>query len=483
LTHDALIERDREREQLARWVGEAVSGAGRMVLIAGEAGVGKTSLVDAFCRSDARLRRVRWGACDAMLTPRPLGPLFDLASDFGDEIPALLQADSSREQLLSAVLEELGRARPTALVIEDVHWADEGTLDLIRFLARRIERTGAIVFVTYRADEVSTAAPLQQVIGDIASFAPVRRVHLDPLSPTGVAEIAGTTDPEARRLFELTRGNPFYVTEVIAGSGHGVPATVRDAVLARTSRLSTAARECLAAAAIFPGRVEEWLLEATYEGPSAGLDECISRRLLERESEALRFRHELARVAVEGAIASRTAKKLHARALDAMREHPATAADHARLAHHAEAAGDLAAVLVHAPAAARTAARLRGHVEAAAQWARALRAAGSLAPEQRAAMYEARSRECYLIDELEEALSARERAHELWRELDDAEHIGDSLIWLSELAWQRGDRTLNDRYLAEAIAILEQLPAGHALARAYAHRSGALMTPAKIPRD
>jgi hypothetical protein len=166
-----------------------------------------------------------------------------------------------------------------------------------------------------------------------------------------------------------------------------------------------------------------------------------------------------------------------------MREHPATAADHARLAHHAEAAGDLAAVLVHAPAAARTAARLRGHVEAAAQWARALRAAGSLAPEQRAAMYEARSRECYLIDELEEALSARERAHELWRELDDAEHIGDSLIWLSELAWQRGDRTLNDRYLAEAIAILEQLPAGHALARAYAHRSGALMAPAKIPRD
>lgn len=470
-----LRERDRELEQLGGWLGEAAGGRGRLVLVGGEAGVGKTSLIETFCTSDGRVRRVARGACDAMLTPRPLGPLFDLARGLEGELGELLETGGPRERLFGSVLDELAGARLTVLVIEDVHWADESTFDLLRFLARRVGDTRALVLVTHRTDEVGAGGPMRRLLGDIASFADVRRLRLAPLSPAGVADVAGVTGREAQQLFELTGGNPFFVTEVVAGGGELVPATVRDAVLARVDRLSHAAREWLAAAAIFPGKVEVWLLEATCARDLSELDECIDAGLIVRDASALRFRHELARVAVEMSILVGRARELHGRALQALRNRPETSAEHARLAHHAEAAGDFEAVLEHAPTAARAAARLRAHREAAAQWARALRAAGSLPAQQLAPIYEARSYECHLTDQLEEALSARERALELWRELDDPRRVGDNLRWLSTLWWFAGDRTLAQRYAGEAVDQLEGLEPGRELAMAYSNRSAGAM--------
>jgi len=106
-------------------------------LIGGEAGVGKSALIEAFCETDSRARRVIRGACEALLTPRPLGPLFDFVRELGG-LSELLEQGAAREQLFGALLEGLGAARPTVGVVEDVHWADEATLDLLRFLARRI---------------------------------------------------------------------------------------------------------------------------------------------------------------------------------------------------------------------------------------------------------------------------------------------------------------------------------------------------------
>jgi DNA-binding CsgD family transcriptional regulator len=470
-----LLERDWELEALAGWWGEATGGRGRLVLVGGEAGVGKTSLIETLCTTDGRLRRVARGACDAMLTPRPLGPLFDLARGLGGELGELLQSGAPRERLFGSVLDELSGARPTVLVIEDVHWADESTLDLVRFLARRVGDTRALVLVTYRTDEVGPGGPMRRLLGDIASFADVRRLRLAPLSLAGVADFAGVTGHEAEQVFALTGGNPFFVTEVMAGGGALVPATVRDAVLARVDRLSLAAREWLAAAAIFPGKVEVWLLEATCARDLSELDECMDAGLIVPEASALRFRHELARVAVEMSIPVGRARELHGRALRALRERPETSAEHARLAHHAEAAGDLEAVLEHAPPAARAAASLRGHREAAAQWARALRAAGSLPAARLAPMYEARSYECHLTDQAEEARWARERALELWRELGDLRRVGDNLRWLSTLWWFAGDRALAERYAGEAIDQLQELPPSRELAMAYSNRSAGAM--------
>jgi DNA-binding CsgD family transcriptional regulator/tetratricopeptide (TPR) repeat protein len=475
----SLLERDSFLEELGELLGGALEGRGSVVLIGGEAGVGKTALVEGFCEADRRAARVIRGACDALLTPRPLGPLFDFARELGGDLSKLLADDASRELLFGALLEELSAVRGTVAVIEDVHWADEATLDLLRYLARRVRATGSLVLVTHRTDEVLAQEPLRLLLGDIATSPDVRRLRVAPLSRAAVKELADGTDIDAEALFHATAGNPFFVTEALAVDAVGVPASVRDAVLARAARLSTAAHETLSAAAIVPQRVEDWLLEALVGDGGVGVDECLRAGLLVRERTGLAFRHELARVAVGEATPAARARELHELALAALSARAETRENHARLADHAEAAGDAAAVLRQAPAAAHEAARVLAHREAAAQWARALRFAEGLPAEQLAPMLEARSYECHLTDQLQEAVRARERALELWRTIGDVVREGDCMRWLSRLVWETGDRVRSDRCAVEAVALLEPLPPGRELAMAYSNRAALAMLAAQ----
>jgi DNA-binding CsgD family transcriptional regulator/tetratricopeptide (TPR) repeat protein len=364
-------------------------------------------------------------------------------------------------------------------VIEDVHWADEATLDLIRFLARRVRATGSLLLVTHRTDEVLAQEPLRLLLGDLATSPDVRRLRLDPLSPVAVGELAAGRDIDAEALYDATAGNPFFVTEVLAVDVVGVPASVRDAVLARAARLSSPAREALFAAAIAPQRIEDWLLEALVPGSEAGVDECVRAGLLVREPPWLAFRHELARVALGGATPVERVRGLHERALAALSARTDAREDPARLADHAEAARDAQSVLKYAPAAAREAAGLHAHREAASQWGRALRFARALPTEQLAPMLEARSYECYLTDQLGDALEARQRALGCWREVGDVRGQGDCLRWLSRLSWFSGDRAQAERYAIEAVALLETLPPGRELAMAYSNRSQLAMLAAQ----
>ncbi len=474
-----LLERDAFLGELGESLGRALEGRGSVVLIGGEAGVGKTSLVEAFCAGDQRARRVVRGACDALLTPRPLGPLFDLARELGDGLGELLANHAPREDLFGALLGELGAQRPTVAVVEDVHWADEATLDLLRFLARRIRATGALLLVTHRSDEVEAQEGLRLLLGDLATNPDVRRLALTPLSPAAVMELASSRDVDPVALYHATGGNPFFLTEALAVDAGSVPASVRDAVLARVARLSTLAREVLFAAAIVPQRIEHWLLEALVPRGGAGVDECVRAGLLVRESAALVFRHELARAVIGEAVTAGRARALHERALAVLSARAQTREDHARLADHAEAASDTRGVLEHAPAAAREAARLGAHREAAAQWARALRFAGELPPEPLAQMLEARSYECYATGELDEALRARQRALECWLEVGDVRGQGDCLRWLSRLSWFSGDRVRAERYAVEAVGLLETLTPGRELAMAYSSRAQLAMLAAQ----
>jgi DNA-binding CsgD family transcriptional regulator/tetratricopeptide (TPR) repeat protein len=474
-----LLERDSFLGELSESLGRTLEGRGSVVLIGGEAGVGKTALVEAFCAADRRVVRVIRGGCDALLTPRPLGPLFDFARELGDGLGELLGNRAPRELLFGALLEELGAVRPTVAVIEDVHWADEATLDLLRFLARRVRATGSLLLVTHRTDEVLAQEPLRLLLGDLATSPDVRRLHLAPLSPVAVRELAAGTDIDAEALYDATGGNPFFVTEVLAVDAVGVPASVRDAVLARAARLSSPARDALFAAAIVPQRIEDWLLEAIVPGSGAGVDECVRAGLLVREAPWLAFRHELARVALGGATPVGRVRELHERALAALSARADARGDHARLADHAEAARDAKCVLRYAPAAAREAARVHAHREAAAQWARALRFAHALPTKQLAPMLEARSYECYLTDQLGDALEARQRALDCWREVGDVRGQGDCLRWLSRLSWSSGDRARAERYAIEAIALLETLPPGRELAMAYSNRAQLAMLAAQ----
>ena len=256
--------------------------------------------------------RARAGSCGARatrcFTPRPLGPFVDIADELGGE-PAAVVADGGASGALLAALARSLRGRPPDIVVlEDLHWADEATLDVLRLLARRIESLPALVVATYRDDEIDPRHPLRMVLGELPSGT-AARLALAPLSAQGVAELAGSLGIDHAELYRRTAGNPFYVTEVLAAADAEIPETVRDAVLARAARLDENARAVLDAVAIAPLRSELSLLSALADGDLDGLDDCLASGMLRAERDAVRFRHEIARVAVEEALLAPSAPR------------------------------------------------------------------------------------------------------------------------------------------------------------------------------
>src|SRR5712691_11530811 len=186
-----LLERGPFLGELQSHLSEAERGSGRLVLLGGEAGIGKTSLIEAFCRDQVARARVLRGACDAYSTPRPLGALQDMAPSLGGDLEQLIESGAGPPAVFGGVLAQLAsRGRPNLVVFEDVHWADEGTLDLLRFLARRLEPTRTLLILTYRDDEVGPGHPLTVLIGDIATSPCLRRMTLLRLSMQAVTRLA-----------------------------------------------------------------------------------------------------------------------------------------------------------------------------------------------------------------------------------------------------------------------------------------------------
>jgi DNA-binding NarL/FixJ family response regulator len=368
--------------------------------------------------------------------------------------------------LLAALTRSLRAQPPDVVVLEDLHWADEATLDVLRLLARRIESLPALVLATYRDDEIDPRHPLRIVLGELPSRS-AARLALAPLSADGVAELAGSLGVDHAELYRRTAGNPFYVTEVLAAADAELPETVRDAVLARAARLDEPARTVLDAVAIAPMRAELWLLSALVDGELDGLDACLASGVLRAERDAVSFRHEIARVAVEEALAPHRRLALHRSALAALAA--GARPDPARLAHHAEAAGDAEAVQRYAPAAGERAAMLGSHREAAAQFARALRHGAGLAPDRRADLLERRSYECYLTHDIAGAVEARQEALDEHRAAGDLRRQGDAHRWLSRLAWFQGDNAAAEDQARQAVELLERLEPGRELAMAYSN--------------
>jgi class 3 adenylate cyclase/tetratricopeptide (TPR) repeat protein len=468
-TPDELLERSHALSTLADSLASvAQTGVGRLVLVSGEAGVGKSTLLRRFCDGHRGSARILWGACDPLFTPRPLGPLLDVAEVAGGELSDLVQEGGRPYAVASALMRELGSRATTVLVLDDVQWADEATLDVVGLLGRRIGAVPALAVLSYRDDELDRSHPLRMVLGALATGPAVHRLEIPPLSRDAVAKLAEPHGVDADELFAKTAGNPFFATEALAAGKEQLPQTVRDAVLARVAGLSRPAAALVDAVAVAPPHVELWLLEALAEDGVDGLDECLASGVLRHAQDGIAFRHELARIAVEESLSPNRRLQLHRKALTALAEPPAGTPDLERLAHHADAAGDAAAVLRYAPAAAEHAAELGAHREAAAQYGRALRFADGLGPKERAELLERHSHECYLTDQPDEAIEALQGAIECHRQLGDPHKEGDSVRRLANILWCPGRTAEAGETAQQALRVLEQLPPGRELAMAYA---------------
>src|SRR5262245_22401538 len=217
----ALLERQAFLAELASRLAAASAGNGQIVCICGEAGIGKSALVDEFLTRAAAPVVLR-GYCDALVTPQALGPVLEIASQLPDA-PAVNWHERSREQLfpeLNAALRRLPAG--SILLLEDLHWADEATLDFLRYFGRRVAHTACLVLATWRDDEVGSLHPLRRALGDVAGDR-VARLKLPPLSEAAVRELSLPSARNGRRVFEITNGNPFFVREILSAPIGTVP--------------------------------------------------------------------------------------------------------------------------------------------------------------------------------------------------------------------------------------------------------------------
>ena len=440
--------------------------------MSGESGIGKTALLEAF-QAELPEARWLWGACDGLLTPRPLGPLFDIGAQLDTELAGLCRDGAARDRLFAAFLAEMDSPGTfTVAVMEDVHWADEATIDLLSFLGRRLGRVPALLVATYRDDELSDTHPLRIVLGDLATQRATRRMRLPPLSEGAVRELVGERGVDAAELHRVTGGNPFYVREILEAGWPSVPPTVRDAVGARLARCSTPTRRALESAAVAGARVDRSLLPWVVAGPGTSVEDCLATGMVIPDGAGLRFRHELVRMAVAAGIAPHRKMELHARLLAELEARDD--ADPALLAHHADGAGDAEAVLRHAPEAARRSAALGAHREAAAQYERALRHAEKPARQRRRPCMRAwpTSMRCSTAGK-----KRNRRAGPRWRcgaSSATSECVGRNLRILSTTLWRLCRGTESDRAAEEAVAVLEALPPGKELAWAYGSLAGSM---------
>jgi DNA-binding CsgD family transcriptional regulator/tetratricopeptide (TPR) repeat protein len=460
-----LLERDHDLQAMADALDQAVSGQGRIVLIGGEAGIGKTSLVDRFLAIHGQAMPVFKGHCDPLSTPSPLGPLYDIARQTGGRLQQQLQDEAPRAALFSTVLEQL--QEPALFVIEDIHWADEATLDLIRYLSRRLTQTRVLVILTHRDDEVAARHPLRMLLGDLATSRAAIRIELSRLTVDAVRILIADRPLDPAALHGQTSGNPFFVTEILSHAAHGLPTSVRDSVLARVAKLPAAGRNALEAASVIGGRIEHATLERVLAGDTDGLSDCIRAGMLETTGNGIAFRHELVREAVLTDLDPARRRALNRLALDCLKATGTGRGDLAQLAQFADGAGDGAAVLEFGPPAARAAAAAGAHRAAAAQYRRVLGLADDRPLAERAQLLEAYAEECAIVDDLAEAIRARQEAIELRNRDGDRLNEGENLAAIAWPLVRSGRNAAAEEASRRAIEVLEAMPPTRQLAAAY----------------
>lgn len=335
---EELLERGQELEALRRSFDGAKNGFGGTVMVCGSAGVGKTSLVRTFVsslESDETLQLL-WGGCDDLIAPRPFGPFLDMVHATG-LLPDELAASPNREDLLVNMQGILDRpSRPAVVVVEDAQWADDASIDVMRYLARRLESLHAMMIVTSRDDEGGGNRAVRGLLTGSSSSAPVR-LDLGPLSPEAVATLGRGSSFDAKHLHEVSGGNPLLVTRLLTVSPDDAGRMARETLMSRTEHLSTDGRAALQALSVLPDGADPTLARTLFADRPHALHEAEGTGLLISTQSHIGFRHDLARTAVAESMSFGERMSATDRVLSALME---TGEDPKVLVHIARAAGD-----------------------------------------------------------------------------------------------------------------------------------------------
>jgi DNA-binding CsgD family transcriptional regulator/tetratricopeptide (TPR) repeat protein len=459
-----LLQRDGELGLLDELLGEVESSGGRVVLVRGEAGIGKSSLVREFASRQQGDAHFHLGYCDDLLIPQPLGPFWDIAR--AEPTLAKPLEDGDRHGVMAAVLDLLsGRLRSTVVVLEDTQWADEATLDTIKYVGRRIEGANGLLVLTYRDGEVDFEHPLRAVIGELPPENLVR-LHLHGLAAPAVELMVEGTDLIAEEVLALTDGNPLFVTQLLAAGVDRVPSSVQDSVIARAAKLSAGARSLLDLVSVVPGAVERSLVESVLAPAREDIAECSRQGLIMEGDATLSFPHELTRRAIEAVLDQSHRRRLNRQVLAALEGW----GDPSRLVHHAREAGDVEAIVACAPLAARAAMSIESHREALAHFRALEPYLDRVDPTDRAAIVDEWAHNEFYLDNVE-ALEILDRAIQLHRSSGDDIALARALTFAVRVNEVNGRPEVAAAASEEAVTILSSLPPGEDLAFALSTRA------------
>jgi len=466
-----LLERDEFLLALQSGFKKACLGEGNCFFVTGEAGIGKTSLVKSFLKQIEDESVQFLGACDSLFTPRPLAPLYDLALQINEDWVSEIHSLTSRTEIFTKFVYELThKSRPVVIVFEDIHWADEATLDFVKFFGRRISRTNCFFILTMRDEEVSHQHPLRNVFSDLAPDT-FTRIQLAPLSKRAVRQWADEKGYDGEDVYSISGGNPFYVNEILASYSTGIPENIKDSVLSVYNRLEEETKTVWQLLSVVPEGMEMsrlYKIDASYH---EAIESCLANKILVIRNNKIFFKHELYRRTIEASLSPFKRITLNKSLLQLFLKSFEEKGEIERIVHYAKNANENKLVVEYAPMAARDAAAVGAHHEASKLFLAAIEYSDDDNKDDLVKFYEGYAYECYLTNQIKEAIIYQMKALKIWKEQNEIENIGNSLRFLSRLWWFEGSHQKAEDFAREAVEILNQQPSSKAKAMAYSNMS------------
>ena len=467
----ALIERDVFMTSLQKHFANVAEGEGHCILLSGEAGIGKTALVKAFCKKQADDCSIYSGACDDLFTPRPLAPLYDVLWQVNKDRWPVPPSNEERSVLFATFFQELSTKKGKLLIVfEDIHWADEGTLDFIKFFVRRIDQLPCLFILTYRDDEIYLGHPLRNVLGQLSPQSFTKLV-LTPLSKQAVVEMATQKGYDGENVYSISGGNPFYVNEILASYSPGVPDNIKDSILSVYERQKEGTKNAWQIWSVMPEGLEIERIATIKSALGKAIDHCFAINVITVQNGKVVFKHELYRRTIEESLTPLKRIELNKMMLDLFLDSFEEKGEIERILHYAKNANEKELMVKYAPEAAKKAAAIAAHKEASKLFLTAIEYFEGNNTKQLTEFYEAYAYECYLSNQIKEAITFTEKALNFWKEEADMDRTADRMCFLSRLWWLDGNGKNAENFARQAIEVLKDHPASSTKAMAFSNMS------------